>query len=69
MIIPAIGDRVFVDTFLFRGHAEVTYIDFPNLYVHELQPIQVTLEKPDVHGQAYKRCNLTEITIKQSEVI
>ncbi|MGF9741619.1 hypothetical protein ABEX38_30075 [Priestia megaterium] len=64
MYVPTIGDRVFVDTFLFRGFAEVTYIDFPNLYVHELQPIQVTMENPDIHGQTYKRVNLTEIKLK-----
>jgi hypothetical protein len=58
MKVPAIGDLVYLEEY---GYAEVTYIEYKNLYNHHFKPIQVTLENPYDHEHYVIRVSLLDI--------
>jgi len=60
------GDRVFCNSFLYKGNGTVIYIDSKNLYNHHLLPIQVELDEGDAEGHRIKRFSLKEI-VKEGE--
>lgn len=62
MIKPLeIGDRVKVNSFLYKGEGTVRYIEKAELFNHDFSPIQVEMDEPDGDGHRMKRFNLKEV--------
>lgn len=56
-----IGDRVKINSLVYKGEGTVVYIDKTNLFNHYFSPIQVEMDEPDDDGHRMKRFNLKEV--------